>query len=77
VFEQLFSLDLPEVNVPCSLFWSRLEISNAPYRSSLHPVIRKLKVEVFGNYFLAHRQCPYREKQTAPSFMKLGAQLLW
>jgi len=39
------------------------------------PVIRKLKVEVFGNYFLAHRQCPYREKQTAPSFMKLGAQL--
>jgi hypothetical protein len=41
------------------------------------PVIRKLKVEVFGNYFLAHRQCPYREKQTAPSFMKLGAQFLW
>jgi hypothetical protein len=32
------------------------------------PVIRKLKLEVFGNYFLPHRHRPYREKQTALFF---------
>jgi hypothetical protein len=36
------------------------------------PVIRKLKLEVFGNYFLPHRHRPYREKQTALFFMNLG-----